>query len=217
MKKDQVEREFEKYRESLHLEVQRLASYISLYRHLHERMRDRLNEMNMSPAFFQVTIDALFTAIVLWVDKLFGKNSERGFLNFLSFIENNRKIFSIDELKRRKGYPDGHWMLNREPITFRTIEIDRQRLEQMGSLPHFKLRRDKFHAHFDKEYFFNTSKLAEDAPIKWEDLNHVVDTMADILNTYSAAYDGNVYHIAPSNINDIDRILNLLHEYRTKK
>ena len=156
MKKDQVEKEFEKYWESLHFEVERLASYISLYRHLHERMRDRLNEMNMSPAFFQVTIDALFTAIVLWVDKLFAKRSERGFLNFLSFVENNRKFFSIDELKRRKGYPGGHWMLKREPITFQTIETDRQKLEQIGSLPNFKLRRDKFHAHFDKKYFFNT-------------------------------------------------------------
>src|SRR4030066_842805 len=127
MKKEEAKRIFEKYRESLHFEVERLASYISLYRHLHERMRDRLNEMNISPAFFQVTMDALFTAIVLWVDKLFGTSSERGFLNFLSFVENNREVFSIDELKRRKDYPDGHWMLNREPITFQTIETDRQK------------------------------------------------------------------------------------------
>jgi len=217
MKKDEVEKQFEKYRESLHFEVQRLASYISLYRHLHERMRDRLDEMNISPAFFQVTIDALLTAIVLWVDKLFGKSSERGFLNFLSFVENNREVFSIDELKRRKDYPDGHWMLNREPITFQTIETDRQKLEKLGSLPNFKLRRDKFHAHFDKKYFFNRSKLGDDAPIKWGDLNQIVDTMADILNTYSAAYDGNVYSLAPYNINDVDRTLDILHENIRKK
>lgn len=217
MKKEEPERIFEKYRESLHYEVQRLVSYISLYRHLHERMRDRLNEMNISPAFFQVTIDALFTAIVLWVDKLFGTTSERGFVNFLSFIENNLKVFSIDELKKRKCYPDGHWMLNRDPITFQIIQKDRLKIEKLESLQKFKLRRDKFHAHFDKKYFFNKTKLGEDAPIKWKDLNNILDTMADILNTYSAAYDGNVYHLKPSNIHDVGRTLDILHKYRTEK
>lgn len=217
MKKEEPERIFEKYRESLHYEVQRLAIYISLYRHLHERMRDRLNEMNVSPAFFQVTIDALFTAIVLWVDKLFGTTSERGFVNFLSFIENNLKVFSIDELKKRKAYPDGHWMLDRDPITFETIQKDRLKIEKLESLRKFKLRRDKFHAHFDKKYFFNKTKLGEDAPIKWKDLNNILETMPDILNTYSAAYDGNVYHLKPVNIHDVDRTLDILHKYRTKK
>ena len=217
MRKETVEKRFEEYRESLQFEAQRLASYISLYRHLHEKKRDRLNEMNISPAFFQLTIDALFTATVLWVDKLFGKSSERGFLNFLSFVENNLRVFSIDELKRRKRYHDGHWMLNREPITFKTIETHRKEIQQIRSLPNFNLRRDKFHAHFDKEYFFDRSKLAKDAPIKWGDLSHIVDTMVDILDTYSAAYDGNVYSLPLFNINDVDRTLDMLHKCRMKK
>lgn len=217
MKKEEAEKQFEEYRESLHFEAQRLASYIRLYHHLHERMRDRLNEMNLSPAFFRVTIDALFTTIVLWVERLFGKNSERGFLNFLSFVEHNRNIFSIDELKRRKSVPDDHWMLNRQPITFQRIENDRHKIAQIESLSSLKLRSDKSHSYFDKDYFLNKIKLGEGTPIKWGDLSHVVHTMLDVLNTYSAAYDGNMYSLGPLNINDVDRILDLLHKSGMRK
>ena len=36
-------------------ELSRLASYVRLYRRLHERRMDRLNEMNIAPAFFLTT------------------------------------------------------------------------------------------------------------------------------------------------------------------
>jgi hypothetical protein len=82
MEKTTVESQFEEYRKYLHDEIVRLASYIRLYRHLHERRTDRLAEMNLAPAFFSLVIDALFSAIVLWVDKLFDKKSERGYGTF---------------------------------------------------------------------------------------------------------------------------------------
>jgi len=114
-------------------------------------------------------------------------------MNFLTFCEYNREIFEIKELQRRRNYPDGHWMLNRKPLTLQTIQKDRERINELESLRSFKLRRDKFHAHFDKDYFFDRKKLSEDAPLKWSDLEEVVDVMKDIINRYSAAYDGNLY------------------------
>src|SRR5919108_4629165 len=134
MEKTEAEAKFEEYREHLYREVVRLASYVRLYRRLYERRVDRYAEMNLAPAFFRVVTDALFAAIVLWVDKLFGKRSKCGLLNFLTFCENNRKILEIQELKRRKNYPDGHWMLNREPITLQTIQKDRERISKLASL-----------------------------------------------------------------------------------
>jgi hypothetical protein len=211
---ENAERLFEEYREHLKSEVVRLVSYMKLYRHINEKRTDRLAEMNIAPSFFQVTLDALFSAIVLWVDKLLGKRSERGFINYLSFVENNIGIFAISELKRRKNYPDGHWMLNRKAITYQTVVKHRKQIAALESLPHFSFRRDKFHAHFDKDYFFDRSKLGNDAPIKWSDLAAVIEVMDEILNHYSAAYDGNVYHLEPLNICDIDHLLEILHQYK---
>jgi hypothetical protein len=58
-------------------------------------------------------------------------------------------------------------MLNREPITFQTIQDDKVRINELPSLHSFKLWRDKFIAHFDKDYFFNSGKLSDDAPLIW--------------------------------------------------
>lgn len=113
---------FEAYREQLHDEVSRLAMYVRVYRRLHERMADRLDELNIAPAFFQTVIAALFSGIVIWVHKLFDEQGERGFFDFLTFLEYNREALAISELHRRKQYPDDHWMLqDREPITLATI------------------------------------------------------------------------------------------------
>jgi len=196
----------------------RLVSYICLYRCLNERKQDRLDELNIAPNFFQVTLDALFSALILWVDKLLSCNSERGFINFLAFIENNLRIFEITQLQRRRAYPNGHWMLNREPITAETVQEDRDKIiKGITSLCNFKLRRDKFHAHFDKKYFFNRSNLSKDAPLKLSDMEQIIKVMGDVINRYSAAYDGNVYKLEPFNVNDVDYLLDILHEYKKKE
>jgi len=216
MSKSEAEEKFEQYREYLLSEAERLSDYIYVYKHVYERQKDRLEIMNISPAFFQTIIDSLFSVIVIWVDKLFCEKSERGLFNFLKFCEYNRKIFKISELKRRRNYPDGHWMLNREPITYQTIQEDKQKIRDVESLPSFKLRRDKFHAHFDKEYFFDRSKLGEDAPLKWPDIDQIIETMKNIINGYSASYDGNVYALKPVNINDLDNLLDQLYQLKQK-
>jgi hypothetical protein len=205
---------FEEYRKYLHEEGRRLACFVRLYRRLHERMADRLDEMNLAPAFFGTVIDSLFSVIVLWVDKFFHERSERGLVDFLNFCERNIRIFDIKELQRRRKYPDGHWMLNRDPITPVSIQENRAQISKPEFLSNFRLRRDKFHAHFDKEYFFDRKKLFEDAPLKWMDLEEPLRIIKDIINTYSATYDGNLFELEPINIDDIDRLLDYLHRAR---
>ena len=217
MDKTEAEQKFEEYREYLRQEAVRLASYIALYRRLHELQAERLNEMNIAPAFFQVVIDALFSVIVLWVYKMFDENAKRGLANFLTFCEYNRNIFELKELQRRNSYPDEHWMLkDRKPVTIETINEDREQIRKLESLPSFKRRRDKFHAHFDKKYFFDRKKLAQEAPLKWSDLTQVVETMKTIINRYSADYDGSLYALEPLNVNDIDCLLDRLHSHKKR-
>lgn len=82
----ELEQKFQDYRQYLEYEAGRLVSYAALYRRLHERRADRIEEMNIAPAFFGVTADALFSAIVLWTDKLFDESAERRIFNFLTPI-----------------------------------------------------------------------------------------------------------------------------------
>ena len=163
IQRTEVEVTFETYRHYLHREASVASSYFRLYRRLWERRSDHLDELNVAPAFFSIASDALYSATIIWVDKLLDERGERGMFNFLSFVENNRAMLSISELQCRKNYPDGHWMLKREPITYDTVASDRTRLRELACLPAVKLRRDKFHAHFDKDYFFARERFAAEA------------------------------------------------------
>ncbi|SAL00165.1 hypothetical protein AWB80_07802 [Caballeronia pedi] len=210
----ELEQRFIDYRQYLEYEATRVISYATLYRKLYERRADRLEEMNIAPAFFSVTADALFSAVVLWIDKLFDEQAERGIFNFLMFVEHNRKLFAIDQLKRRNNYPDGHWMLNREPITLEAINEHRKKIRNLSCLKSFKIRRDKFHAHFDKVHFFDRKRLSNEAPLNWDDLDSVTELLKNTINHYSAAYDGQLFELQPLNVNDVDYLLDRLHKQK---
>ena len=204
----EAEKQFAAYRLHLNSEATRLACYVALYRRLFERRNDRLQEMNLAPAFFSTVTDALFSVIILWADKLFDEKGQRGIFDFLVFVESNLSILAIEQLKRRRDYPDEHWMLARDSIT---VETDRERIRSLECLKSIAIRRDKFHAHFDKEYFFDRNLLEEEAPLVWDDFERVIQVLSDIINHYSTAYDGNVFVLTPANINDLDDLLNRLH------
>jgi len=161
------EKMFELYRENLKAEGMRLVCFIRVYRLFQERRGDRLAELNIAPCFFQTVEDALFSAIVLWIDKLFAEGAERSLHNFLKFVENHQPLFSVEAFQRRRGLPDGDWRLERAPVDDAMVAADRESIINFEPLKSFRLRRDKFHAHFDKRYFFDRSRIAEDAPLKW--------------------------------------------------
>lgn len=216
MSQDSTEKQFETYRESLFRQCEHLISIISLYRHIYERQNDRLDELNLAPCFFSYTLASFFTTIIIWAEKLLSPNpKQRGLLDFLTFIENNIELFSIEKLQERRNYRDGHWMLNNEPITYDTIQEDRKKLTGL-CLDNIKKRRNKFQAHFDKEYFFNREQLSADAPIKWEQLTKITQVISDIFTKYSTAYDGSAHSFKIVNINDIDHILDILHKRNNK-
>jgi len=213
-----TENQFEQYRNLLRSEIGRLADYVALYRKLHEKRTDRLAEINFAPAFFSIVTDALFSAIILWTDKLFDEKGQRGIFDFLKFVENNINMFSIEQLKRRRNYPDDHWVLGRRrtegEVSIEKIEKHRALLKTLDCLKSFRIRRDKFHAHFDKEFFFDRTRLTDEAPITWGNLERAVEVLSEVVNEYSSAYDANYFEMTASNINDLDDILDTLRKYQ---
>jgi len=206
----EFERLFEQYRDNLRNEIHCFRDSASVLRQITDHTHDHLSEINLAPGFFHIVEDALFNTVILWADKLFDECGERGFFNFLSLVEYNREWLSKEELQRRNGYPDDHWMLkDRVPITVASINADRQKIRSLAALPSIMLRRDKFHGHFDKEYFFDRSRLRTEAVVTWADLQEAGEVMGSILDEYSTDYDG-VFHSwkAP---NDLRRLLDAAH------
>ena len=208
MRREEFQQHFSDYRKYLREEIHRFRDCVAVYRQIQERKTDTLEVINQSPAFFGIVESALFTSIVLWGDKLFDEKGERGLFNFLTFVEYERKWLTTAELQRRKGYPDGHWMLDgRIPITAETIEQDRQKIRSLEALKSFRIRRDKFHGHFDKEYFFDRQRLQSEAPLRWGDLEEAGNAMGAMLNDYSVDFDGTSFAWDTLNIDDLDVLL----------
>lgn len=208
MLREEFEQHFSDYRKYLREEIHRFRDCVAVYRQIQECKTDRLEVINQAPAFFGIVESALFTSIVLWGDKLFDEKGERGLFDFLAFVERERKWLTTAELQRRKGYPDGHWMLDgRIPITVESIENDRQKIRSLEALKSFRIRRDKFHGHFDKEYFFDRQRLQSEAPLRWSDLGEAGNVMGAMLNGYSADFDGALFVWDTVNIDDLDVLL----------
>lgn len=205
---DEFDAQFTLYRQWLREEIHRYRDAVAVLRCLHDRTMDHLAEINLAPGFFRTADSALFTLIVLWADKLLDEHADRGMFNFLTFVEYNRKSLSPKQLQRRRQYPDDHWMLEgRKPITLKQINGDRAKINDLPCLKSFKIRRDKFHGHFDKEYFFDRAKLSVDAPLKWDDLYEAGQLMGRMLNAYSVDFDGSTYSWNTLNIDDLGSLL----------
>jgi hypothetical protein len=199
---------FRDYRKHLRTEIHRFCDSASVYRQISERTQDHLEELNLAPAFFRTVEDTLFTTIVLWADKLFDERGERGLFNFLTFIEYNRDWMTTAELQRRRAYPDDHWMLQgRIPITAKSIEEDRTKIRSLEALKSIRIRRDKFHGHFDKDYFFDRSRLQNEAPLHWKDVDAAAEVMGALLNDYSVDFDGEMFSWTTMNIDDLRHLL----------
>ena len=208
MEREAFDEQFAEYRQNLREEVLRFRSFVTVYRRIQERKVDRLGAVNLAPAFFQVVESSLFSGIVIWGHKLFDERGQRGMFDFLKLVENNLAWMTTGELRRRREYPADHWMLkNRSPITIESIEKDREDLRSLEVLKSFRLRRDKFDAHFDREYFFDRERIASDAPIRWGDLDAAGAQIGRFINNYSADFDGVIYDWEPVNIDDLDVLL----------
>jgi AbiU2 len=201
---------FHDYRKYFREEVLRFHEVVSVYKQIYELKSIDEQALNLAPNFFRVIEGSLFTSIILWADKIFDKEGQRGLFNFLMLIEYNRNWLSIKELKRRKNYPEGHWMLeNREQITLNSIEADREKIRNLSALRSFKERRDKFHGHFDKEYFFDRTRLGTEFPLSLADLDEAGTIMGGIVNKYSSGFDGVAFVWEVQGIDDFDNFIEL--------
>jgi len=207
---------FKKYRKHLSDEVIKLSGFISIYRTLNEKKNDRLDAMNFAPAFFGNVITSLYTSIVLWTSKLFDPKSERGFVDLMNFAESNIGLFSKSKFMTRNSVKKDYWLFKTggwKALSVQEIQAHRTEIANCEALNNIHHQRDKFHAHFDKEYFFNRGKMNEDAPVTWNNLEEIRALMDKILNRYSSAFDGSGLSITAVNIEDVSGLLDVVQKY----
>ncbi|MGE5329884.1 MAG: hypothetical protein ACM3KR_10305 [Deltaproteobacteria bacterium] len=208
-------KQFEEYLERLINEVMFIDSTLELYIHLMNKRIDRINELNMAPAFFGLTINCFLASTVISLAKLYenynGKNrSDRNICKFLNFIEQNSDIFTQDEetlQKFRCNYRVDSLLIKKHR---KLIEDSKSKLDNLFYW------RDKCYAHNDKKYFLDSTALGNDAGLTIKSFRELIKLAQDILNDYSIAYSGTYKSIRATNLFDIDHVLDALHDYNQK-
>lgn len=197
-------RMFEEYINGLFEELTDINTIFKFHKHLMNKKKDRLNELNMAPSFFDYVITCFLSEVIIKLSKLYENNrSDRNLNKFLNFIEQNKNIYEECEGKN---------------INNCLIDKHRQMIVDSKSiLDNLFVWRDKCYAHNDKKYFFNNQQLSADYKITVGDVEKLIELANDILDCYSRPYYKYIRGIDNTNQYDVDIVLDILHEHENKK
>lgn len=148
-----------------------LTPKLALYHSLCKKYEEN-NEAFLDKAGILVyAIQSLEVDTLLLMAKLLdGNRSDRNIIKFINFSDSNRLA-----IKWKTGnIPAELTTKHKELIT-----------EQQEIIKRITVRRDKFLAHSDKQYFLNRDKLDEDYPVSIDELIGVVQCFQKILTDHS--------------------------------
>ncbi|MFA7368846.1 MAG: hypothetical protein WC334_04305, partial [Kiritimatiellales bacterium] len=106
-------------------------------------------------------------------------------------------------------HEEDSWM-----VTSDDIKAHREKLKNLEGMMVIKHLRDKYYAHFDKEFFLDRKKLRrEGAGINFSALENMSKVAQDVLLHYSLAYDGIGFNVKATNVDDVTRLFGLIECY----
>ena len=98
---------FEKYLQTLFQDLSRIDSFFELSICIDNYRATRLEELNIAPSFFALSMDSFFYSTVVSLARYFDsykilKRSDRNLIRFINFVEQNLNIFPSDENTLKK-------------------------------------------------------------------------------------------------------------------
>lgn len=192
-----------------------------LYCYLHERKADRLEELNMAPAFFSTVFDSLKQCFVIEIFKLYDINSDTGLIKLFNICMNCSKLFPN---KRYNEFHQTDLKTGKTVDTLRDeIKIDvmqdinklrKELIDKESIVNNLRGQRDKFYAHLDKKYFMNKRDLSKDFPVSFDDVELLLDFAGEMCNTLLLDLCGEAIFYQSSNYDDVKNILDQLHKLK---
>jgi len=214
---NQAEIEFTTRLDFLTNELVNIKSKLDLLFHLHERKQDRLDQMNVAPAFFGLVFNSFENDLVICLFRFFDADPKSASLSsFLSFAGSHLELFSNEAFLLRNPSGPKYWHPERQ-ITNEII--DKQRIEIVALRPildSLRLRRNKLHAHSDQMYVYQPLKLNDEASFTFNDAHKLIDVGRKTLDAYSSSFDNSFQSWDIINRFDIDNVLDRLYYSRKK-
>ena len=159
-----------------------------------------IDELNVAPAFFGLTIKALLENSVLRLAKLYDSSNGSATISaFLDFIEQNvNAVFENDNFIRIK----------------KDIIKDRENLKsQSERLLKLRVIRDRVLAHNDKKFVHSLKDVFIEQNFIIRDIRELISLGADIVNNYSVYFSGKYVNIYAGNKLDVENVLEILQKH----
>jgi AbiU2 len=197
--------ELRQYIDRMMHEIINVKSKYQLWCRIQERRKDRLEAMNIAPSFFTLTFHSLFNDVIITLAKLYDRKAQAGSIHkFLNIASQNIQFFDY------KDDPSDKLLVTQEKIEeYRAGIEDKNKI-----INHLFTWRDKVFAHNDKKYFFDRNQLLVDAELTTQNINDLIEYVRETINTFSIALDGKAWYPESSNVMDVDKVLDILHDYQ---
>ena len=208
----QAEEYFQKYYEKLIWQTFYARAHLTLWERLESFQFSHLKELNQAPHFFAFTIQAHLDDALMTLSRIIRR--QRGALTiwkFLDFVEKNLEIFSNEAFSRRKGNKPNYEerkIKSHIPIAHKRIEEDKQRLLNLqDTINNLIIWRDKIIAHIDHKILIMGKIIPKEYPLQRQHLRQVINTLFEILDRYSYAYDGSTFLKAVPGEDDVRYVM----------
>ncbi len=196
----QAEKYFQKYYDKLIWETIHARAHLKLWERLENYRASYLKELNQAPHFFTFTLKAHLDDTLVTLSRILDRRRRGDPLSiwkFLDFAEQNLGIFSneaFSQRKRRKPDYNERWVKSHTPITQKEIEEDKQKLSSLKhTINNLIIWRDKVIAHIDQKFLVTGKIVSKEYPLQRQQLQETIDTLFNILNRYSYAYNASTF------------------------
>ncbi|HDX9630597.1 TPA: hypothetical protein ROY30_004322 [Bacillus cereus] len=190
------------------LEIINVRSKFQLWRHIQKHRNEHLDELNIAPAFFTLTLQSLFNDVIITLAKLYEHGRTTANLNkLINIADVNRALFDYKE-----NAADSLM------ITKKEIENHKKIIEEKKEcLNNLFIWRDKVYAHNDMKYFFDKGQLPKDAALTMKHIDELIEKAWGIVNFYSLALEGKAWHPDSPDTLDVEKIFSILKNFKDEK
>ena len=155
------------------------------------------DEMNVAHTFFTLSMRGHLLETLLRLNKLFekGEDSTTNISYFLDFAEKNMDIFAAPAADSRKRNEE-EMILEKQveevkpsQITQDVIKEHRRKVKELP-IKDLKKWEDATSLYVDRKVAKKNISVFDECPVDIEEIDRTIDTLHEILNVYSVAYDG---------------------------
>ena len=189
------------------------------YREMSKKYND---EMNLSPAFYQVVYGALQKACFMEIAKLYDKTKDVVSIGLLlKYCRDNldlfpeyRGIVTIKEDGREYPFqvPYQHHLKPTEECFYENEVKSQREILKLFDTPDFekvpvRVQRNKIYAHSDEKHILSEEKVWDKNPVTYPDIQELIDFALDCTRLILGALTGVSRAVSYGNIDDMEGTL----------